>query len=104
MNSYVWRGFSCEICKQEYQEYYRAKNGMMVSVLNYKLHNDAENYMILESVAKENKTIHVCSFDLTSRLYVGRAQTADIRILDSSVSRHHAYFQLCHDGTLTLID
>ena len=35
---------------------------------------------------------------------VGRAQSADIRISDISVSRFHSNLFLCNDGTLAIVD
>jgi len=35
---------------------------------------------------------------------VGRAQVADVRITDISVSRFHSNIYLCKDGTLAIVD
>ena len=35
---------------------------------------------------------------------VGRAQIADVRITDISVSRFHSNLYLCKDGTLAVVD
>lgn len=60
VNSYIWKNLECEICKSSYSESYTLKDGRWVSVLNYKIHDDARSFMILESVTNTtSKTIHV---------------------------------------------
>jgi len=61
--------------------------------------------MIIESVTQTtSKTIHVINFDLKNSVKVGRAQIAEVRITDISVSRHHSNITLCSDGTVALTD
>ena len=60
MNSYIWRGLECEICKAFYQDVMKMSNGKEVSLLNFDIHEDADKYMIIESVTNSSsKTIHV---------------------------------------------
>ena len=74
MNSYIWRNLECEICKAPYSDSVTLKTGVKISLLNYTIHNDSENYVVIESVVKQsNKTIHVCNFDEQSFMKVGRA-------------------------------
>ena len=61
--------------------------------------------MVIESVtATTSKTIHVINFDANPTIKVGRAQVAEVRITDISVSRHHSTIRLCSDGTVSLND
>lgn len=61
--------------------------------------------MVIESVTNTtSKTIHVINFDEQSHIKVGRAQVAEVRITDISVSRHHSSLRLCADGTISLND
>lgn len=51
--------------------------------------------MVLESVTNTvSKTIHVVNFDKRKSVQVGRAQTAEVRITDISVSRFHSSLTL----------
>lgn len=60
VNSYIWRGLECEICKSFYNDIVTLPNGKEVSLLRFDVHPDAEKYMILESVTNSSsKTIHV---------------------------------------------
>ena len=61
--------------------------------------------MIIESVTQTtSKTIHVINFDARNSVKVGRAQVAEVRITDISVSRHHSNITLIDDGTVVLTD
>lgn len=61
--------------------------------------------MIIESVTQTtSKTIHVINFDARKSIKVGRAQIAEVRITDISVSRHHSNLILNMDGTVSLTD
>ena len=61
--------------------------------------------MIIESVTQTtSKTIHVINFDARKSVKVGRAQVAEVRITDISVSRHHSNLTLNDDGTVSLTD
>jgi len=46
----------------------------------------------------------VINFDHRPSIKVGRAQVAEVRITDISVSRHHSNLSLCEDGTVALTD
>ena len=95
VNSYIWRGLECEICKSYYEDIIKLPNGKDVSLLNFDIHEDAEKYMILESVTNSSsKTIHVVNFSATHDIKVGRGSQCEVRITDVSVSRHHASFEL----------
>jgi pSer/pThr/pTyr-binding forkhead associated (FHA) protein len=66
---------------------------------------NSKNYMVIESVTSTtSKTIHVVNFDASPIIKVGRAQVAEVRITDISVSRHHSTFKLNWDGSVTLND
>ena len=61
--------------------------------------------MIIESVTQTtSKTIHVINFDARESIKVGRAQIAEVRITDISVSRHHSNLTLNLDGSVSLSD
>jgi hypothetical protein len=63
VNSYIWRGLECEICKNQYNDMVMLPNGKEQSLLKYNLHDLAQQYMIIESVTNSSsKTIHVVNF------------------------------------------
>lgn len=63
VNSYIWKNLECEVCKTPYNDVAKLKNGEEVNLLNYSIHEDASNYMIIESVTNTtSKTIHVINF------------------------------------------
>jgi E3 ubiquitin-protein ligase DOA10 len=41
VNSYIWKGLECEICKFSYNDIITLKDGREVSLLMYNLHEDA---------------------------------------------------------------
>lgn len=66
---------------------------------------ESKNYAVIESVTNTtSKTIHVINFDASPVIKVGRAQVAEVRITDISVSRHHSNLRLCRDGSVSLND
>jgi hypothetical protein len=67
VNSYIWKNLECEICKTSYAELSMIptlKDGIKeFNILNYKIHEDAKSYMVIESVTNTTtKTIHVIKF------------------------------------------
>jgi hypothetical protein len=63
VNSYIWKNLECEICKTSYSDTAKMKSGEVVSLLNFNIHEDAEMYMVIESVTNTtSKTIHVINF------------------------------------------
>jgi len=63
VNSYIWKGLECEICKALYQDTVRLRNGKEFCVLRYQIHEEAKSYMIIESITNTtSKTIHVVNF------------------------------------------
>ena len=82
-----------------------SRMGHEINLLNFNLHENCQNYMVIESVTNTtSKTIHVINFDVSPLIKVGRAQVAEVRITDISVSRHHSSLRLCKDGTVSLND
>ena len=80
-------------------------DGRELNLLNYVIHDSIKNFMIIESVTNTtSKTIHVINFDARKSVRVGRAQSAEVRITDISVSRHHSNLTLNPDGTVSLTD
>lgn len=64
VNSYIWKNLECEICKTQYSDVAKMKDGSTVSLLNYTIHSDAKMYMVIESVTNTtSKTIHVINFN-----------------------------------------
>lgn len=105
VNSYIWKNLECEICKSPFKETNLTREGLGTSLLNYTVHEGAENYMVIESMTyTTSKTIHVVNFDASKNIRVGRAQNMEVRITDISVSRHHSTISLLEDGTLSLSD
>ena len=91
VNSYIWKNLECEICKANYKDEAKLKGGETICLLKYNIHEDAEQYMIIESVTNTtSKTIHVVNFSARSKIKVGRGQNAEVRITDISVSRFHS--------------
>ena len=73
--------------------------------MDYVIHDSVKNYMVIESVTQTtSKTIHVINFDGRKSVKVGRAQVAEVRITDISVSRHHSTLILNTDGTVSVTD
>ena len=64
----------CEICKGPYPETVKLPStGEEVELLNFQVHEDAYNYVIIESVTSStNKTMHVCNFDQSNLIKIGR--------------------------------
>lgn len=105
VNSYIWKGLECELCKSPFKDLITGKNGNQINLLNFKIYEESMNYMVIESVtATTSKTIHVLNFDANPTIKVGRAQVAEVRITDISVSRHHSTLRLISDGSVTLSD
>jgi hypothetical protein len=71
VNSYIWKGLECEICKSPYEDMITLKDGKEVSLLNYTVHEDAHSYMIIESVTNTtSKTIHIINFNARRKIKV----------------------------------
>ena len=105
VNSYIWKNLECEICKSPFKDTYKSQDGRELNLLSYIIHDNSQNHMIIESVTQTtSKTIHVINFDAMKSIKVGRAQIAEVRITDISVSRHHSNLTLCDDGTISLTD
>ena len=74
VNSYIWKGLECEICKHPFRDTFVGQDGNLINLLNYVIHPEAQNYMIIESVTQTtSKTIHVINFDARDSIKVGRA-------------------------------
>ena len=105
VNSYIWKNLECELCKSPIIDVVKSRMGHEMDLLNFNLHENCKNYMVIESVTNTtSKTIHVINFDANPLIKVGRAQIAEVRITDISVSRHHSSLRLCKDGTVSLND
>ena len=98
VNSYIWRGLECEICKAFYNDIWTdPETGEETSLLKFDIHPDAEHYAIIESVTNSSsKTIHVINFSASQDIKVGRGSQCEVRITDVSVSRHHSTLELMH--------
>jgi len=107
VNSYIWKGLECEICKSPFKDTYLMPDGFTQGdLLNFKRYKGCNNYMVIESVTNTtSKTIHVINFDVVPDVRVGRAQYVEVRITDISVSRYHACLTLQKDlGIVTVED
>lgn len=99
VNSYIWKNLECEICKSNYKDTAKLKNGKEVNLLSYKIHENAKQYMIIHSVTNTTSlTIHVVNFTEKKKIKVGRGQNAEVRITDISVSRIHSFIRLNKRG------
>lgn len=75
INSYIWKNLECEICKTSLKGLLKGSGGRDLSLLNYSVHQNSQNYMILESTTENrNKVIYVVNFDEHTTVKVGRAQ------------------------------
>ena len=73
VHSYIWKNLECEICKEPFKDVV-FHNSVEYNLLNYNVHEGAQNYMIIESVTNTtSKTIHVVNFDEMKSMKVGRA-------------------------------
>jgi hypothetical protein len=71
VNSYIWKNLECEICKSPYSDTTFLKDGKEVNLLKYSVHDDANSYMIIESVTNTtSKTIHVVNFSARKKIKV----------------------------------
>lgn len=71
VNSYIWKNLECEICKHAYSDLITLKDGSVMSLLKYNIHEDAKSYMIIESVTNTtSKTIHVINFNQKRKVRV----------------------------------
>jgi hypothetical protein len=105
VNSYIWKGLECEICKTPFKDTYTKPDGTTGELLNFKRYPGCNNYMIIESVTNTtSKTIHVINFDVVPDVRVGRAQYVEVRITDISVSRYHACLTLQKDLRIVTIE
>ena len=50
VNSYIWKQLECEICKAPFSDEVANIEGKMVKLLNYNIHEESQNYAVLESV------------------------------------------------------
>eukprot|EP00347_Sterkiella_histriomuscorum_P004352 403360777 len=105
VNSYIWKNLECEICKHSYSDLVTLKDGRVLSLLKYNVHQDANSYMIIESVTNTtSRTIHVINFSQKRKVRVGRGQNAEVRITDISVSRFHTLIKLNKKGEVIIQD
>lgn len=71
VNSYIWKNLECEICKSPYADMVFLRDGKEVSLLRYSVHEDAQSYMIIESVTNTtSKTIHVINLTAKRKIKV----------------------------------
>lgn len=105
VNSYIWKGLECEICKSPYNDIVYTKDKKEISLLKFTVHEEATSYMIIESVTNTtSKTIHIINFNARRKVKVGRGQNAEVRITDISVSRFHTQIKLNKNGDVIISD
>ena len=88
--SYYWTDFNCELCKTclPSSVYYMGFKIDLVSI-----EYPDKPYMLLEEYSPDHfnsSGIHIVSVDEGKSISIGRAQEAEFRITDISVSRNHA--------------
>lgn len=95
VNSYIWKGLECEICKDVLQVFFKDGKGKEISLIKFNIHEGCQNYMVIDSMTlTTSKTVHVVNFDARPNIRVGRQQGVEVRITDISVSRHHSSISL----------
>jgi hypothetical protein len=100
-----FKNIECEICKQSIPgksiiilERIRFRNEV-ISFVDYEKPDSF--YIILESLSNEKReTRHVYIINMKEKrtMKIGRANDADVRMTDISISRNHAFFKLNSDG------
>lgn len=88
--SYYWTDMNCELCKSCLPSsiYYMGNKIDLISI-EYPL----KPYLLLEEYSPENfnsSGVHIVTIDDGNTISIGRAQDAELRISDISVSRSHA--------------
>jgi hypothetical protein len=88
--SYYWNDLVCELCKHSLPAtiYYQGHKIDLISI-----EYPTRPYLLLEEFTPENfnsSGIHIICVENGRSVHVGRAQEADLRITDISVSRKHA--------------
>lgn len=89
--SFRWKNFKCEICKQEYQFNFKYNN-QYATLVNFSRPKNA-NFIILKSLSMDksnNLSFYIITIKENDKLKFGRANDADIKINDISISRCHA--------------
>ena len=88
--SYYWTDLNCELCKTSLPSslYYM---GLKIDLVSIEYPD--KPYMLLEEYSPDNfnsSGIHIVTIDDGKTISIGRAQGAEFRITDISVSRNHA--------------
>jgi hypothetical protein len=88
--SYYWTDLNCELCKTSLPSsvYYM---GMKIDLIS--IDYPDKPYILLEEYSPDNfnsSGVHIVAIDDGKTISIGRAQEADFRITDISVSRNHA--------------
>ena len=99
--TYSTNDISCELCKAKLPDYIRHK-GKIYNVLFYKPNYD--KFLVLESLRDDNKRtkfIHIIPLVKKNLVKIGRLNTCDLSLPDSSVSRVHCCVYI-EDGQIFL--
>jgi hypothetical protein len=93
-----FKNIECEICKQSIPEKIKFRNEV-ISFVDYDKPDGC--YIILESLSNEKReTRHVYIINMKEKknMKIGRANDADVRMTDISISRNHAELKLKLNG------
>ena len=101
---YIWKSFSCEICKSEYPKYIRVKDSLFSLVdleINYSSYVTCD-YTLYDDLKKKTFRKGILIFKINDEndediITVGRSQNNKIKLKDISVSRSHCNFVKKHN-------
>lgn len=95
--SYYWNDMNCELCKTSLpSSIYYMENKIDLISIEYPL----KPYILLEEYTPESfnsNGVHIVTIDDEKTISIGRAQDAELRISDISVSRNHAGLSFCNN-------
>ena len=92
--TYSTNDICCELCKSQFPDYVK-HNGKLYNVTFYKPKYD--QFIVLESIRNDNrrtKFIHIIPLNNYSMHRIGRLNTCDLSLPDSSISRVHCCFYI----------
>lgn len=101
LNVLIKRKFYCELCKSPFPDNITIQTNTFTKKINLIDYPEEHslNYFIMEYIPKQNKIndvtfIYTIKFDIKNVIYIGRANSSDLKMTDISVSRNHGMIQL----------
>lgn len=94
---YRFADFVCEICKNPLPEFFE-HDGKMLSLVE--IQYPTGPYIIIEEVKpdeNQNQVLYVVGIGEGESITIGRETDSEIKLLDISVSRHHAKIRYSHN-------